>query len=62
MKKRKFLSQLFLNFVDKTRKLDYAALAILGGWPILLAWFLGLHTSYTVDGVTYLGYLDKINF
>lgn len=62
MKEYKFLSQLFLNFVDKDRKLDYVGLVVIGGWPIGLAWFLGLHTSYTVDGVIYLGYLDKINF
>ena len=39
-----------------------AGLAVVGGWPILLAWFLGLHTSYSGNGVTYLGYLDKVDF
>ncbi len=62
MKDLTFLSRLFLNFLDKDRKLDYVAIAVLGGWPILLAWYLELHRSYEVDGVTYIGYLDKHNF
>ncbi len=62
MNEQAFLSSVFLNFLDKKRKLDYLALAVLGGWPILLAWYLNLHTSYEVGGVTYIGYLDKHNF
>lgn len=62
MKELTFLSRLFLNFLDKDRKLDYVAIAVLGGWPIWLAWYLDLHRSYEVDGVTYIGYLDKHNF
>jgi len=62
MREYGFLSRVFLNFVDKNRKIDYIATALIAGWPILLAWYLGLHKSHELDGTIYIGYLDKNNF
>ena len=57
-----FLKELLLAALDRTRTQDYWILFAIGTVPMALAWYLGVHDSYEVDGLVYIGYFDKHNF
>ena len=50
-----WLKVLLLAALDRTRTIDYWILFTIGVVPICLAWYLGIHDSYTVDNLTYVG-------
>lgn len=51
-----------LSLLDSTRKWDYLLLAALCAVPSIIAYVIGTAETVTVDGLTYVGWFDKVNF